>query len=230
PAFTSTSEPTSTSTSEPTFTSTSEPTSPKAITQYDVTNIGPIISKYLVESKGKDKGDLVFGLTGGNDGKFYMGDSEIVFDNDNLIINGTKYKATNGLMSLLTMIQSKQNLPEDDMLNYENNLISSNCIYHNNDPGTSRPKSSRGDKYISIISPIWERMTMGVSKSNQYFSPSRRDSDLDYTKLPKEFIWMNDVRKLVDRLIVIMGEEQSGNDNLYLETPTYMNVMSLISI
>ncbi|KAJ9582624.1 hypothetical protein L9F63_023030, partial [Diploptera punctata] len=44
-----------TSTSEPTFTSTSEHTSRKLITQYDVTNIGPIISKYLVESKGKDK-------------------------------------------------------------------------------------------------------------------------------------------------------------------------------
>ncbi|KAJ9599305.1 hypothetical protein L9F63_010219 [Diploptera punctata] len=175
-----------------------------------------------------------------------MGDSKVVFDNDNLIINGTKYKATEGLMSLLTLEHPNQNLPEDEMINYEKSLINTNCIYQNNDPNTRKPKSSRSEKYKSIISPIWERMKKGVSKSNQYFSPSRRDSDLDvgsgekkkkkkhisgkglqkYTELPKELIWMNDVRKLVDRLIVIMGEEQSGNDNLYNEKASIMKMVN----
>ncbi|KAJ9589575.1 hypothetical protein L9F63_017213 [Diploptera punctata] len=226
-------------------TSTSKPTSSKAITQYATSSIGPIISKYLGLSKMKNAGGSVFGLFGGEEGKIYMGDSKVVFDNDNLIINGNKYKATEGLMSLLTLEQPNQNLPEDDMINYEKNLINTNCIYQNNS-NIRKPKSSRSEKYKSIISPIWERMKKGVSKSNQYFSPSRRDSDSDvgsgekkkekkhssgkglqkYTELPKEFILTNEVRKLVDRLIVIMGEEQSGNDNLYNEKVSIMKMFN----
>jgi hypothetical protein len=35
---------------------------------------------------------------------------------------------------------------------------------------------------------------------------------------------MNDVRKLADRLLVIMGEEDAGNDNMYNEKAGIMKM------
>ena len=47
-----------------------------------------------------------------------------------------------------------------------------------------------------------------------------------YNTLPKEFVWVDDVRKLVDRLLVIAGEENAGNRNFHNEKVGIMNMMS----
>ena len=72
-------------------------------------------------------------------------------------------------------------------------------------------------------------MNRRLTTAEFYFSPQRRTSHSEsgmrvYSKVPEKFIWMNDVRKLVDRLLVIMGEENSGNDNFHNEKSSILEM------
>ena len=193
------------------------------ITNYRTSSLGPIVTKYL-----NTRNDKTFGIVGTTDGKNYIGDAEVIFDNDNLIIKGEKYIATEGLMTLLTNTDIPNNLvtPEDGK-NYEKILFDSNAIFRNNDPRTRHSKSSKSKKYLTIIKTIWEER-MKKRPGEFYLSPQRtpkRGSGMRiYSEVPEKFVWMNDVRKLVDRLVVILGEEKSGNDNLYNEKVSIMKM------
>ncbi|PSN53512.1 hypothetical protein C0J52_13228 [Blattella germanica] len=237
------------------------------LTNYATTSLGSLVADYI-----NRRNERTFGIVGVADKKNYIGNSEVIFDNDNLIIEGTKYKATKGLMALLTLndISKDDGVKPDDIINYGDILFKSGAIYQNNVPNSNHSKS---EKYNTIIKPIWDRK-MGIVRdkdgkpiknkkqvSAQYFSPplqrrlrtqqslsdsdtgsgrnspssSGRNSPIDgvfgsglhkYTELPKEYVWMNDVRKLVDRLVVILGEEESGNDNLYNEKVSIMKMFS----
>jgi hypothetical protein len=221
-------------TNTPTQTETQRqtPTRVLPLTDYATTTLRPTVSKCL-----NIRNDKTFGIIGGLDGKNIIGNAEVTFDNDNYIIKGTKYKATEGLSKLLTMnvIPEDNTVTPEDLLNYENILFDTHAIYQNNDPRTNHSKSSRSDKYNNYIKPMWERRMKSVPLSNLYFSPSRpRASSYGdvfgsglhkYNELPKEFVWMDDVRKLVDRLVIIMGEEDAGNDNLYNEKVGIVNMI-----
>jgi len=62
--------------------------------------IGPLAKKYLVDSYGK-AGDKTFRLnTRGR--KFFVGNAEIDFEGNDLIIGGKKYTGTRGLWDLIT--------------------------------------------------------------------------------------------------------------------------------
>lgn len=41
---------------------------------------------------------------------------------------------------------------------YSKILLETDFIYQNNDKTTKRVKSSRGEKYMNMIKPIWEEM------------------------------------------------------------------------
>ena len=67
-----------------------------------------------------------------------IGKDKINFDNDDIILNGNRYKGTQGLWRLLTHVDPTK--PEfytkDDFNNYKNILIETDSIYHNNDIST----------------------------------------------------------------------------------------------
>ena len=65
-------------------------------------NIGSTIGKYLIKSYGKEFGDKIFGFK--NKGKkFFIGNSRVQFEGDNLEIGGKMYKGTPGLLELISM-------------------------------------------------------------------------------------------------------------------------------
>ena len=44
-----------------------------------------------------------------------------------------------------------------DYENYGNLMVKTNALYHNNDPKTRYPKSSKSEKWY-LLSPIWRKM------------------------------------------------------------------------
>jgi hypothetical protein len=138
----------------------------KPITQYTTTSLGPTMTKYF-----NNRDDKVFGIYGEKGtGKNYIGYSKVNFVNDNLIINGNKYEATEGLMWLLTQSKTPPNnlVKPDDMLNYKTILFDRNAFYQNSDPNTRRPKSSTGAKYNNIIETMWDRRKWSGSGMRMY--------------------------------------------------------------
>jgi len=72
--------------------------------------VGPTIGTYLIKSYGKEYGDKTYGFKNkGTD--FFIGNSEVKFEGDNIEIGEKFYKATPGLMDLISMEKKQQKMP-----------------------------------------------------------------------------------------------------------------------
>lgn len=102
--------------------------------------------------------------------------------------------------------------------------MDTNLIFENYEPETIKVISSIGEKWTLILGPLWkeikeERGIGKQSRSKSLSTPSKSGTGFvkRYTEKPVEYVWMNDVRDLIDRLVVIHGEENAGNNNFYTE-------------
>ena len=204
---------------------TPSPVAPRRIeATQDPIELGLLAQKYL--STPKDNKDEVFGLYAdterdgsiihriGNFRVTFMGDDIIVYSESHLGQRGAfvKYPGTPGLWELMTR-KRPGSYTDQDYEHYKEILIKSDALYQNNDPTQKRVKSSSGAKYNNLIKPIWSQIKTGSGIKQ-------------YNTLPKEFVWVDDVRKLVDRLLVIAGEENAGNHNFYNEKVGIMDMIS----
>lgn len=198
--------------------------------------LGPLASRYLSTNR-LDK-DEVFGLYSIDIAgvvQWKIGSYNVFFDNDDLIIYSEskiaqdpstpiyeKFKGTEGLWELITRKQPV-GFTNEDYETYKKILKMTNALYQNHDPSQNRVKSSSSDKYKTLIKPIWlELKTKGEGlKERKQGKGIKR-----YTNMPQQFVWMDDVRKLVDRLLVIAGEEAAGNKNFYNEKVGIMEMIS----
>lgn len=123
-------------------------------TEFTGVKFGEIATKALSESFGKRGAyDNITGLYT-NDGKFFLGDTEVNFDGDNIIIDGDVYKGTPGLWQLIT---SKAPLDgsynQDDYEAYSDIMKRTNAIRQEKDP--RKPKVNKGFKWVNVLKPIW---------------------------------------------------------------------------
>lgn len=170
-------------------------------TRQNYTTFGPVISGYISELK-----DSTFGVYKDNTTKNYMIGSEIIglLGEDDFSVKGKKYTATPGLMLLLTQTKIIRNeYTPEDLLNYKQILVDSNAMHRYNKPGEP-VKSSKSDKYITIIKPIWESCR-----------PKKGSGLVEYIEDPREYI--NDIMKTEERLQYIASEERAGNTNFHKE-------------
>ena len=118
--------------------------------------LGTIAAKYLQEyASGKKKVDTTFGIYS-KDGQFYIGDSPISIDYDNVTVGDKTYEGTPGLWELLTMANPDKSIYDDnDLGEYGEILEVTNAMRQPKNP--SKPKSSKSAKYRNIIKPIWEK-------------------------------------------------------------------------
>ena len=94
---------------------------------------------------------------GENKGKFFMGDKEINFENDDVIVGEEKYKGTKGLWDLIVS-KDPQDFTDEDVLQYKDLLLETNAIKQK---GSNKPKSSKSRKWNQIIKPIWDEYYKG---------------------------------------------------------------------
>ncbi|KAL4104413.1 hypothetical protein QTP88_004586 [Uroleucon formosanum] len=89
-----------------------------------------------------------------------LGKEIITFNLDNIILKGKERKITPGMWCLLTEsnVPNANDYTKEDLDKYKQLLIETDSIYKNNDRSTGGAKSSGGDKYMKLISPIWKEI------------------------------------------------------------------------
>lgn len=114
--------------------------------------IGKIAQKYF--PKVKTINMVCIGIL-----NFMVGVIIVRIDHHDIIIGNKRYKGIHGLWRVLTCVEK----PSDDLYteynikNYSRILFDTNSNYKNNHACTRKPKSSKGDKYMNLISNTWHR-------------------------------------------------------------------------
>ena len=75
--------------------------------------------------------------------------------NNNVIVDGEKFRGTPGLWELI-MSKNPEDFTKEDYENYAKLMVKTNALYRDNNPKSSRPKSSRSDKW-NLIRLIWAK-------------------------------------------------------------------------
>lgn len=117
--------------------------------------LGNLATKYLQQyASNKKSTDTTFGINS-KDGAFYIGDTPVTIQDNDIIVHDKMYAGTHGLWELLTMTKPDKSIYDaNDMGNYAEILNTTNAMRQPNNP--SKPKSNRSEKYREIIKPIWE--------------------------------------------------------------------------
>ena len=162
------------------------------------TNIGSIAGKYLMKFASKDGVDKTFGLYD-KDGVFYMGDKQVLISGNNLIVNDKEYQGTPGLWELITSKTPDSEIFTDgDYEQYQNILVETNAMRQNNDPTSTKPKGSRGQKWRVYVKPIW-------------------DMYKDMEKDGSGIILPSDPSALLERFDLLVASKQAGNTGVQNE-------------
>lgn len=185
-------------------------------------NLGELSMKYLQEFVRDNKKimDNVYGVYFSDD-KLMIGNSAFDMDNENnIIINHTKYRGTPGLYELIF-----KRLPDDsiytdtDMYAYKNILLSTNA--HKRGYLAENPvMGNKGFKYRTIIAPLFpsgllrrgrghknardsSKSMSGINFPNK-MTASNNKSEIDY-------VYWNNPNEIVDRLKLLTASKTAGH-------------------
>ncbi|KAE9530069.1 hypothetical protein AGLY_011531 [Aphis glycines] len=178
----------------------------------DTIKLGPNATKYLPTIEPNNS----FGIYYDKDFEDHMiGKCMITFENDDIILNGKKYKGTVGLWRLLTHsdVTRPEYYTEDDFKIYKEILIETDSIYQNNDKSTGRAKSSGGAKYVSMNSNIWKEIN---EKKRPITKPTTKPIGEGLRQYTDDR-YIDNMKQLTDRLQLIAAEERAGNNNYHNE-------------
>ena len=112
-------------------------------------DVGKLALNYLAFATGKNS-DKTFGIKPDeeDENKLKIGSKEIEIIGNNIKIEDKIYTGTPGLWELIVRKElPKAEYTEEDYLNYGRILKQTNTIYHNSNPMSNKPKSSKGDKW-----------------------------------------------------------------------------------
>ena len=173
------------------------------MTKEEIINIEPIAVNALMSLGSKEGIDRTFGIHK-KDGKYHIGNKPITIKGNNIIIEDNEYEGTKGLWELI-IFKNPDNYTEDDYLNYINLLVQTNTIYQGNNPNQNRAKSSGGDKWNKLISPVWEH----IKESKKPLKRKRRQQDPLTGEGLK--ILPSDPNALIDRFDLLFSSQKAGH-------------------
>lgn len=169
--------------------------------------LGYMASKYLQQYLSNKKAvDKTFGIYN-RDGQFYIGNSPITIQGDDVTIGDKTYQGTPGLWELITMLYPNKTLyTATDLENYAEIMDRTNAISSKTNP--NKPKASRSDKYRDIIKPIWERRPYKGKLTQLSPTPSRATSGTGFSST---IILPSDPNALVEMLSLRLAGVKAGN-------------------
>ena len=173
------------------------------MTKEEIINIEPIAVNALMSLGSKEGIDRTFGIHKKN-GKYHIGNKPITIKGNNIIIEDNEYEGTKGLWELI-IFKDPDNYTEDDYLNYINLLVQTNTIYQGNNPNQNRAKSSGGNKWNKLISPVWEH----IRESKKPLKRKRRQQDPITGEGLK--ILPSDPNALIDRFDLLFSSKKAGH-------------------
>ena len=113
-------------------------------------DLGEIAKEYLKDPNR----DTTFGIRN-EEGLHYIGSKQATIVNNNIIVEGEKFRGTPGLRELI-MSKKPEDFTKEDYDNYAKLMVKTNALYRYNDPKNPNPKSSKGDKW-NLIRLIWAK-------------------------------------------------------------------------
>ena len=106
-----------------------------------------------------------------------------------------EYEGTFGLWELIVSENPDYNIyTNDNYDNYAKLILKSGTIYHNNDPSSKYPKSSKGQKWNMILRTIWD--------NRKYYEGSR------VVVIPC------DPNALLERLDLLLASKEAGHTDV----------------
>jgi len=190
-------------------------------------NVGPIAHEYLSNYL-TEKGDRTFGIKYEN-GVYYLRNTNVDFDGNNLIIGFKEYEGRNkGLWGLLTSVKpSLKDTTDNDFQNYSELMIATNAMSHSEK--INRPAANKGDKWKEIIKPIWDSVEAKQKRKPKQKANLEREGKKELKKVMKDVRKMrtksepgtsgqgllpSDPNALCERLELLMASKQAGNTGL----------------
>ena len=114
-----------------------------------------------------------------------------MIENNDIIIDNDEYEGTAGLWELITSKNPDSNIyTEEDYNNYVKLMLQTNALHRDNNPNNKYPKSSKGDKWKNILSPIWNK---------------RKEYD------GSGMVMSCDPNALIERLDLLLASKKAGN-------------------
>ena len=164
-----------------------------AITDVPIETYGVLAAQYLRLSLNRLKNvDTTFGIYN-KDNDFYIGNERIQIKDNDIIINDKTYGGTKGLWELIIK-KDPVGYTDEDLNHYKEIMYTTNVLYKNNDTSHPRPRSSKSEKWIKILRPIW----------------INRPSSIQEKTGGVIYLSQNPI-ELTNRLALLIAEYQSGN-------------------
>ena len=156
-------------------------------------------ARYYLNSPNTDK---TFGIRK-KGGHHYIGNKHVIITEDNNIVikeSGDRFLGTDGLWELITSKNRNEELDydEDDLKEYERLMIKTNALHRGNNPNNPYPKSSKSDKWLEILSPIWLRKRLAEWREKGYEGKST-------------IIMSSDPNALLERLDLLLASQKAGH-------------------
>ena len=151
-------------------------------------SVGDIAIKYLrLDDKVK-----TFGINK-IDGHHYIGDTHVIINNNDIIIDDEKFIGTPNLWNLI-MLKDPPIKPDyalEDMKDYVKILLKTHVLHKDNNPNNPYPKSSKGVKWNRLLSKVWENR--------------KTYEGMDVVIMP------SDPNALLERLDLLLANQKAGH-------------------
>ena len=150
----------------------------------------------------KSNTDKTFGIRK-KGGHHYIGNKHVIVTGGNNIIikeSGDEFSGTDGLWELITSKdpQEESDYDEDDLKEYERLMIKTNALHKGYDPNNPYPRSSKSDKWLEILGPIWHRKRMAEWQKKGYEGKGT-------------VIMSSDPNALLERLNLLLSSQKAGH-------------------
>lgn len=135
--------------------------------------------------------------------KFLIGNKQINFVDNKIVIGSNEYQQTEGLVELLFYrVPNRDIVQKSDIENYRSIILHTNALRKNNDPNRSYKNLKSNVKYKDYLQGLYR----GKGLLPQYMNASKDASNFNYK------YWDNP-NELVDRLKLLIAERSAGHNN-----------------
>ena len=173
-------------------------------------DVGSLALNYLAFATGK-KSDTSLGIHPDEEdkNKLKIGSKKITVIGNDIKIEDKIYPGTTGLWELIVRKElPKTDFTDEDYLNYGKILKQTNAIYHDYNPKSNKPRSSKGEKWGKLIKPIWEEIkkeSKGKGGKGGEKDPKPGTSGTGLKILP------SDPNALIDRFDLLFSSKKAGH-------------------
>ena len=182
----------------------------------------------------KSNTDKTFGIRK-KGGHHYIGNKHVIITGDSNIIikeSGDKFLGTDGLWELITSkhLEEEFDYDKDDLKEYERLMIKTNALHKNYNPDNPYPRSSKSDKWLEILGPIWYRKRLAEWQKKGYEGKGVVIMSSDPNALLERFDLLHASKKaghtnVINEMVSICDELKRQD---VLDTKSYKNFNSII--